>query len=175
MNDVKKERDMAIDGMYGPDETQTAPSVNHNQQDSGTGDELVSSVTLYRRRPRLLHGTVLPFLAVLYPGWLYVWLGVYGASEYPEAGLLALAAIGIAHVLTALSGYWSVHAHCWLTCSKVNTSNNNKTYIVYWCVRGTHCFVPQPLFVEVTESACYAINVLLKGTTEEHMCGLNPG
>uniref|UniRef100_A0A8C4GWZ5 Endoplasmic reticulum transmembrane helix translocase n=1 Tax=Dicentrarchus labrax TaxID=13489 RepID=A0A8C4GWZ5_DICLA len=95
-----------------------APSVNHNQHDSGTGDELVSSVTLYRRRPRLLHGTVLPFLVVLYPGWLYVWLGVYGASEYPEAGLLALAAIGIAHVLTTLSGYWSVHAHCWLTCSK---------------------------------------------------------
>nr|XP_061805695.1 endoplasmic reticulum transmembrane helix translocase-like [Nerophis lumbriciformis] len=90
----------------------------HNQRDNGTGDELVSSVTLYRRRPRLFHGTVLPFLAVLYPGWLYVWLGMYGASEYPEAGLLALAAIGIAHVLTALSGYWSVHAHCWLTCSK---------------------------------------------------------
>uniref|UniRef100_A0A8C7YH55 Endoplasmic reticulum transmembrane helix translocase n=1 Tax=Oryzias sinensis TaxID=183150 RepID=A0A8C7YH55_9TELE len=83
-----------------------------------TGDELVSSVTLYRRRPRLLHGTILPFLVLLYPSWLYVWLGVYGASEYPEAGLLALAAIGIAHVLTALSGYWSVHAHCWLTCSK---------------------------------------------------------
>lgn len=92
--------------------------MNHSQHDSGTGDELVSSVTLYRRRPRLLHGTVLPFLAVLYPGWLYLWLGVYGASEYPEAGLLSLAAIGIAHVLTALSGYWSVHAHCWLTCSK---------------------------------------------------------
>ncbi|CAK6978340.1 manganese-transporting ATPase 13A1 [Scomber scombrus] len=118
MNDAKKEGRVASDGMYGPDETQMAPSVNHNQHDSGTGDDLVSSVTLYRRRPRLLHGTVLPFLAVLYPGWLYVWLGVYGASEYPEAGLLALAAIGIAHVLTALSGYWSVHAHCWLTCSK---------------------------------------------------------
>uniref|UniRef100_A0A667XLC9 Endoplasmic reticulum transmembrane helix translocase n=1 Tax=Myripristis murdjan TaxID=586833 RepID=A0A667XLC9_9TELE len=105
-------------GIRGPGELQMAPSMNHNQHDNGTGDELVSSVTLYRRRPRLLHGTVLPFLAVLYPGWLYVWLGVYGASEYPEAGLLALAAIGIAHVLTALSGYWSVHAHCWLTCSK---------------------------------------------------------
>uniref|UniRef100_A0A3B3SY67 Endoplasmic reticulum transmembrane helix translocase n=1 Tax=Paramormyrops kingsleyae TaxID=1676925 RepID=A0A3B3SY67_9TELE len=81
-------------------------------------DELVSSVSLYRRRPRLLHGTVLPFVAFLYPGWLYAWLVVYGAAEYPEAGLLALAAIGIAHVLTALSGYWSVHAHCWLTCAK---------------------------------------------------------
>ncbi|XP_043955574.1 manganese-transporting ATPase 13A1 isoform X1 [Gambusia affinis] len=118
MNDTKKDESMAADGIRGPGELQMAPSVNHNQNDSGAGDELVSSVTLYRRRPRLLHGTVLPFLAVLYPGWVYVWLGVYGASEYPEAGLLALAAIGIAHVLTALSGYWSVHVHCWLTCSK---------------------------------------------------------
>ncbi|XP_007572400.1 PREDICTED: manganese-transporting ATPase 13A1 [Poecilia mexicana] len=118
MNDAKKDESMAADGIRGPGELQMAPSVNHNQNDSGAGDELVSSVTLYRRRPRLLHGTVLPFLAVLYPGWVYVWLGVYGASEYPEAGLLALAAIGIAHVLTALSGYWSVHVHCWLTCSK---------------------------------------------------------
>ncbi|TNN70405.1 Manganese-transporting ATPase 13A1 [Liparis tanakae] len=118
MNDANKEGSLDADGILGPGELQMAPSENHNQHDSGTGDELVSSVTLYRRRPRLLHGTVLPFLAVLYPGWLYVWLGVYGASEYPEAGLLSLAAIGIAHVLTALSGYWSVHAHCWLTCSK---------------------------------------------------------
>lgn len=125
MNDAKKAGRMDADGFRGPGELQMAPSVNHNQHDSRTGDELVSSVTLYRRRPRLLHGTVLPFVAVLYPGWLYMWLGVYGASEYPEAGLLALAAIGIAHVLTALSGYWSVHAHCWLTCSKVNTTNSN--------------------------------------------------
>lgn len=123
MNDTKKDGRIAADGIRGPGELQMAPSVNHNQHDSGTGDELVSSVTLYRRRPRLLHGTVLPFLAFLYPGWLYVWLGVYGAPDYPEAGLLALAAIGIAHVLTALSGYWSVHAHCWLTCSKVNIIN----------------------------------------------------
>lgn len=122
MNDAKKDGSAPVDGIGEPGEMQMAPSVNHSKHDSGTGDELVSSVALYRRRPRLLHGTVLPFLAVLYPGWMYVWLGVYGAADYPEAGLLALAAIGIAHVLTALSGYWSVHAHCWLTCSKVNIS-----------------------------------------------------
>uniref|UniRef100_A0A672MXV6 Manganese-transporting ATPase 13A1-like n=1 Tax=Sinocyclocheilus grahami TaxID=75366 RepID=A0A672MXV6_SINGR len=80
-------------------------------------DDLVRSVSLHSRRPRVLHGTVLPFL-LLYPGCLYAWLGVYGAAESAEAGLLALAALGIAHVLTVLSGYWSVHAHCWLTCSK---------------------------------------------------------
>ncbi|XP_005991859.1 manganese-transporting ATPase 13A1 [Latimeria chalumnae] len=81
-------------------------------------DELVRLVTLYRRRSRLFHGTVLPFVAVLYPAWLYVWLAVYGAAEYPEAGLIGLIVIGIAHVLTALSGHWSVHAHCLLTCTK---------------------------------------------------------
>lgn len=118
MNDAKIDGKSDTDGLLEPGEAQMAPSVNHNQHDSAVGDELVSSVTLYTRRPRFMHGTVLPFLLFLYPGWLYVWLGVYGANEYPEAGLLALAAIGIAHVLTALSGYWSVHAHCWLTCSK---------------------------------------------------------
>lgn len=110
---------VAEDGNQGPGNQQKAPSMNSQHDSAETDDENVSSVLLYRRRPRLFHGTILPFLAVLYPGWLYVWLGVYGTSEYPEAGLLALAAIGIAHVLTALSGYWSVHAHCWLTCSKV--------------------------------------------------------
>ncbi|KAG9337832.1 hypothetical protein JZ751_027483 [Albula glossodonta] len=117
MNEVKKQDNMNADGIRRTGELPMAPTANHSQ-DNGAGDELVSSVSLYRRRPRLLHGTVLPFLALLYPGWLYVWLGVYGAAEYPEAGLLALAAIGIAHVLTGLSGYWSVHAHCWLTCAK---------------------------------------------------------
>ncbi|TRY56746.1 hypothetical protein DNTS_004718, partial [Danionella cerebrum] len=80
-------------------------------------DELVRSVSLHSRRPWVLHGTVLPFL-LLYPSCLYAWLGVYGATEHAEAGLLALAALGMAHVLTVLSGYWSVHAHCLLTCSK---------------------------------------------------------
>ncbi|RXN04414.1 manganese-transporting ATPase 13A1 [Labeo rohita] len=107
MDVAKKEGNMAADGVDGPGRTQTrAPS-----------DDLVRSVSLHNRRPRVLHGTVFPFL-LLYPGCLYTWLGVYGAAEYVEAGLLALAALGIAHVLTVLSGYWSVHAHCRLTCSK---------------------------------------------------------
>ncbi|OCT90364.1 hypothetical protein XELAEV_18018975mg [Xenopus laevis] len=80
-------------------------------------DDLVRSVTLYRRRSLILRGTVLPF-ALLYPAWLYCWVAVYGTDEYPEAGLIALAALGLVHVLTFLSGLWSVHAHCALTCSK---------------------------------------------------------
>ncbi|NXV20114.1 AT131 ATPase, partial [Cepphus grylle] len=103
----------------------------------GPVDELVSSVTLYRRRPRLLHGTVLPFVAGLYPAWLWLWgprvWAAWGEAEAaavseeegprpgpgpapPEAALLTLAAIGVVHLLTALSGLWSVHAHCALTC-----------------------------------------------------------
>lgn len=108
MDEAKKEGNMAADGVNGPVDAQTRAH----------SDELVRSVSLHSRRPRVLHGTVYPFL-LLYPGCFYMWFGVYGASEYVEAGLLALAAIGIAHVLTMLSGYWSVHAHCWLTCSKV--------------------------------------------------------
>ncbi|MGH0154350.1 UNVERIFIED_CONTAM: hypothetical protein FKN15_029009 [Acipenser sinensis] len=102
----------------------TVPAGNHTAAVAAPepADELVQSVSLYRRRPRLLHGTVLPFVAVLYPAWLYLWLAVYGVAEYPEAGFIALAAIGIAHVLTALSGHWSVHAHCWFTCSKSSDS-----------------------------------------------------
>lgn len=102
---------------------------------AGPADELVSSVTLYRRRPRLLHGTVLPFVAGLYPAWLWLWgprvWAAWGEEEAaaaehregpapPEAALLALAAIGVVHLLTALSGLWSVHAHCALTCVRVS-------------------------------------------------------
>lgn len=107
----------------------------------GPVDELVSSVTLYRRRPRLFHGTVLPFVAGLYPAWLWLWgprvWAAWGEAEAavaveeegprpgpgpapPEAAFLALAAIGVVHLLTALSGLWSVHAHCALTCVRVS-------------------------------------------------------
>ncbi|XP_029440768.1 manganese-transporting ATPase 13A1 [Rhinatrema bivittatum] len=83
------------------------------------GDELVEAVMLYRRRPRLCYGTVLPFFCGLYPAWLWACCGPGGAlTEHPEAALITLVAIGIVHVLTALSGHWSVHAHAWLTCCK---------------------------------------------------------
>ncbi|XP_014747767.1 PREDICTED: manganese-transporting ATPase 13A1 [Sturnus vulgaris] len=83
-------------------------------------DELVSSVTLYRRRPRLLRGTVLPFAAGLYPAWLWLWgprlWGPAEAAGPPEAALLALGAIAALQLLTALAGLWSVHAECALSC-----------------------------------------------------------
>eukprot|EP00061_Rhincodon_typus_P018069 g47085.t1 len=83
-------------------------------------EELVHSVSLYRRRPLPLYGTLGPF-AALYAAWFYLWVCHYGISQYLEAGLVSLAALGIAHVLTVLSGHWSVHVHCLLTCTKGHT------------------------------------------------------
>ncbi|GCB65032.1 hypothetical protein scyTo_0014843 [Scyliorhinus torazame] len=93
------------------------PKARHSQPPAAFGEELVQSVSLYRRRPLLLHGTLGPF-AALYAGWLYLWLWEAGAAQHREAGLIALAAIGVLHILTVLSGHWSVHAHCLLTCTK---------------------------------------------------------
>ncbi|KAM3844039.1 endoplasmic reticulum transmembrane helix translocase isoform 2-T2 [Vipera latastei] len=87
----------------------------------GPGDDLVQDVIPYRRRSRLLWGTVLPF-CVLYPLWLWVWgasawaWGSAAGTESPEAALLFLAAIGVVHLLTALAGLWSVNVHCLLYC-----------------------------------------------------------
>ncbi|KAJ6652981.1 hypothetical protein lerEdw1_010250 [Lerista edwardsae] len=89
----------------------------------GPGDELVQDVIPYRRRSRLLWGTVLPFCG-LYPLWLWFWgpcawawaWGGPAGAETPEAALLYLAAIGAVHLLTALAGLWSVNVHCFLYC-----------------------------------------------------------
>ncbi|XP_039206296.1 manganese-transporting ATPase 13A1 isoform X4 [Crotalus tigris] len=94
----------------------------------GPGDDLVQDVIPYRRRSRLLWGTVLPF-CVLYPLWLWVWgasasawaWGSAAGTESPEAALLFLAAIGVVHLLTALAGLWSVNVHCLLYCCWVRS------------------------------------------------------
>lgn len=101
----------------------------------GPGDELVQDVIPYRRRSRLLWGTVLPF-CVLYPLWLWfwgpcawawawAWEGAAGA-ETPEAALLCLAAIGAVHLLTALAGLWSVNVHCFLYCCWVSHASGSR-------------------------------------------------
>ncbi|XP_035683848.1 manganese-transporting ATPase 13A1-like isoform X1 [Branchiostoma floridae] len=80
-------------------------------------DDLVQRVSLYNLRPFLLHLYVAPFL-VIYAVWLYVWLGVYGVGEYFEAGLIALAVIGIVQILSCLFCHWSVHVRCSFICNK---------------------------------------------------------
>ncbi|XP_044287035.1 endoplasmic reticulum transmembrane helix translocase isoform X2 [Varanus komodoensis] len=95
----------------------------------GLADELVQDVIPYRRRSRLLWGTVLPF-CVLYPLWLWFWgpcacawvlRRASGTAETPEAALLFLAAVGAVHLLTALAGLWSVNVHCLLYCCWVRS------------------------------------------------------
>lgn len=90
-----------------------------------SGDELVAAVWPYRRLalPRRL--TVLPFAGLLYPAWLGAaaagcWGWGSSWAQVPEAALLVLATICLAHALTVLSGHWSVHAHCALTCTPVS-------------------------------------------------------
>ncbi|XP_068228733.1 endoplasmic reticulum transmembrane helix translocase [Palaemon carinicauda] len=82
-------------------------------------DDLVQSVSLYVPRPLLLHGYILPFL-ILYGGWAWAWIFIYGWEEYFEAGLIALAGLGCLQVLTSLFCHWSVHVRCLLTCRKEN-------------------------------------------------------
>ncbi|XP_049519689.1 endoplasmic reticulum transmembrane helix translocase [Dermacentor silvarum] len=80
-------------------------------------DELVQHISLHTRKPFLLDGCVSPFLT-LYTAWLYLWTCVYGVSEYYEAGLIALACLGVVHILTCLFCHWSVHVRCLLSCSR---------------------------------------------------------
>lgn len=81
-------------------------------------DYLVQSVSLYTRKPILFHLYILPFI-LLYLIWLYLWLTVFGFTEYYEGGFLVLAAIGCLQVLCCLACYWSVHVNCFMTCNKV--------------------------------------------------------
>lgn len=89
------------------------------------GDELVAGVWPYRRLALLRRLTVLPFAGLLYPAWLAAAAsGCWGWGSHwtqiPEAALLVLATICLVHALTVLSGHWSVHAHCALTCTPVS-------------------------------------------------------
>uniref|UniRef100_A0A8C0KJN4 Endoplasmic reticulum transmembrane helix translocase n=1 Tax=Canis lupus dingo TaxID=286419 RepID=A0A8C0KJN4_CANLU len=112
-----------------------------------SGDELVAAVWPYRRLALLRRLTVLPFAGLLYPAWVgAAAAGCWGWGsswvQIPEAALLVLATICLAHALTVLSGHWSVHAHCALTCTPeydprkatfvkvVPTPNNGSTELV---------------------------------------------
>ncbi|KAJ8917451.1 hypothetical protein NQ315_005498 [Exocentrus adspersus] len=105
-------------------------------------DDLVQSVSLYTRIPTLFHLYVLPFV-LIYSGWIYVWLGVYGFWEYYEGGFLGLAIIGCLQILCCLACYWSVHVNSFFTCKKekdpfkatiakvVPTPNNGSAELVW--------------------------------------------
>ena len=81
-------------------------------------NEELQYVKLYRIRPIIFHFYLGPFIPI-YLIWLYFWTVVYGLTDYFEAGLIALAGIGILQVLCCLFCHWSVHVRCFLTCSAV--------------------------------------------------------
>ncbi|CAH0556443.1 unnamed protein product [Brassicogethes aeneus] len=107
-------------------------------------DDLVQSVTLYTLKPTVFHLYVLPFL-LIYTGWLYAWLGVYGFNEHYEGGFVGLAVIAFFQILCCLTCYWSVHINCIFTCNKekeplkatavkvVPTANNGWSELVRLC------------------------------------------
>nr|CAG4643700.1 EOG090X00J5 [Lepidurus arcticus] len=84
---------------------------------TGPSDDLLESVGLYVPRDVVFHGYILPFIG-LYAAWLYSWVFVYGITDYYEAGLIALAAVGVLQILTVLFCHWSVHIQCLFTCRK---------------------------------------------------------
>ncbi|XP_067057939.1 endoplasmic reticulum transmembrane helix translocase-like isoform X1 [Acropora muricata] len=83
---------------------------------AGSLNEELEYVKLYRIRPVLLHFYLLPFIPI-YVAWLYLWTVVYGISDYFEAGLIALAVVGLLQILCCLFCHWSVHVRCFFTCS----------------------------------------------------------
>ena len=65
---------------------------------SDPGDDLVTSVRLYKKRAPYLYGYTTPFV-ILYLIWLYNWFLVYGYEEYIELGAVAGAVLFLSHVL----------------------------------------------------------------------------
>uniref|UniRef100_A0A0N5AJ36 Cation-transporting ATPase n=1 Tax=Syphacia muris TaxID=451379 RepID=A0A0N5AJ36_9BILA len=57
-------------------------------------DQLVDSITTYRRKPVWIHGYVAPFV-LIYAAWMYIWLTVYGIVEYWELGCIVIGIIAV--------------------------------------------------------------------------------
>lgn len=82
-------------------------------------DDLVHYVKLYQPLPLYLQGNLLPFI-VIYIVLFYLWIFVYGFTEYNEAGWLCLGIIGCVQILVSLCCYWTVHVQCFLACRPVS-------------------------------------------------------
>ncbi|EDO44725.1 predicted protein, partial [Nematostella vectensis] len=93
----------------------------------GSLTEEIDYVKLYNLRPLVFHLYLLPFIP-LYGAWLYTWLMIYGVSEYFEAGLIAVAIIGLLQILSGLFCHWNVHVRSFFTCA--SESNPSKAKII---------------------------------------------
>ena len=52
---------------------------------------------------------------MIYGGIAYVWLFVFGFSEFVDVGRILVCVAGFLHALVFLSCQWSVHVKCALT------------------------------------------------------------
>ncbi|XP_048587357.1 endoplasmic reticulum transmembrane helix translocase isoform X2 [Nematostella vectensis] len=93
----------------------------------GSLTEEIDYVKLYNLRPLVFHLYLLPFIP-LYGAWLYTWLMIYGVSEYFEAGLIAVAIIGLLQILSGLFCHWNVHVRSFFTCA--SESNPSRAKII---------------------------------------------
>ncbi|ORZ35649.1 hypothetical protein BCR44DRAFT_1479720 [Catenaria anguillulae PL171] len=81
---------------------------------------LVATASLHASRPRLAHYTMSPFLYVLYPTWVTLWLTRYDMLfGSTEATFLSLLFLLTCHALTLLAGEWNVSAKAFLTTARV--------------------------------------------------------
>lgn len=83
------------------------------------GDE-IEYISLYKPLHIAFHGYIAPFV-ISYAVLIFLWVGVYGAWEYREVFLIAIAGIAALDFLLCLFCVWSVHLRCFVTCKKVST------------------------------------------------------
>ncbi|XP_036329335.1 manganese-transporting ATPase 13A1 [Rhagoletis pomonella] len=128
-----------------PDLNSIAPSYSkgkHEKKKKPALDDLVQYVTLHIRNPIVLSGIVMPFV-LMYLTAFYAWIFVYGIDVHYEAGLISVAVIAFAQILSLLCCYWSVHVLAFLNCRKVKipaegvlakvvpTPNNGSSQLVH--------------------------------------------
>jgi cation-transporting ATPase 13A1 len=78
---------------------------------SPVGDDLVASVKLFRPKHWALHAYCLPYI-FLYPAWLFLFFGVWGADHF-ELGAITGVAVLITQALCGLFCFWSVRFKSW--------------------------------------------------------------
>lgn len=91
-------------------------------------DDLVHYVTLHKVYPLALSGVIWPFvlLYLLCLGFIY-----QSDEDNYELGLITLAAAAVAHILTCLCCYWSVHISAFLNTRKV-CGDDDKIVLLRW-------------------------------------------
>lgn len=90
-----------------------------------TEDELVSKVVCCRQKPKLLYLYCAPF-AVLYSIVVQQLYSRVSIVEQPEIWLMSIGILGIVHLITFLSCYWSEDMRHLIEFTRVSLSIGNR-------------------------------------------------